>query len=153
MKFTSILEDLKRVIDEHMDMLLSIKNEYRLYTELIRLVNIVGDKYNINLQLNFPYPERLKDYTSYGKENISIVVDKYRKRFPIARDEINMKAREIFSDAEIRDAYMYEGKEGVKIFFNEGRIDILPGSLHIWKRIDKNIEEFCNWLMEHCYKL
>lgn len=153
MKFTSIMNDLDNIIRKYEDVLKSIKNEYRIYAELVRLTNTVGDKYNINIQLNFPYPEKLREYDSYGKENISIVVDKHRKQFPIPREEIKKKALSIFDDVSIKDAYMYEGKEGVKIFFDDGRIDILPGSLHIWKRIDDKVKEFCNWLMENCYKL
>ncbi|RMF29073.1 MAG: hypothetical protein D6752_06580 [Candidatus Nitrosothermus koennekii] len=153
MKFTSIINDLQSIIEQYKDTLKTIKNQYRIYTELIRLANIVGDKYNINIQLNFPYPEKLKDYDSYGKENITIVIDKHRKQFPISRDMIKDKAKEIFNDVNIKDAYMYEGKEGVKIFFNDGRIDILPGSLHIWRKIDSKVEEFCNWLFDECYKL
>ncbi len=153
MKFTSIMNDLNTMIDKHKDTLKSIKNQYRIYTELIRLANIVGDKYSINIQLNFPYPEKLRDYDSYGRENITIVIDKHRKQFPINREEIKKKALSIFDNVSIKDAYMYEGKEGLKIFFDDGRVDILPGSLHIWKRIDDKIEEFCNWLMDACYKL
>ena len=50
---------------------------------------------------------------------------------------------------------MYEGKEGLKIIFNnenKSRIEILPGSFHLWIIIDKNVEFFCNWLLENVYK-
>ena len=49
---------------------------------------------------------------------------------------------------------MYEGKEGVKIIFNDdarSRIEILPGSFHLWVKIDKDVENFCNWLLENVY--
>ena len=153
MKFTSIIKDLRDILEEHKDVLLSIRNQPRLYAELIRLANIVGDKYNLTIQLNFPYSQRLRDFDSYGRENITIIVDKHRKRFPIDREEIKSKAKSIFSNADVKDAYMYEGKEGVKIFLDNGRIDILPGSLHLWLRIDDKVEEFCNWLMDNCYRL
>lgn len=152
MRFTNIIHDLKELIDNNKGLLLSISNEYRLYSELMRLTNIVGERYNIVLQQSFPYRDRIKDYESYGRENISIIIDKHTKRFPIDREEIKKKAREIFENADVRDAYMYEGREGVKIFLGRERIDILPGSLHIWCKIDEKVEEFCNWLLENCYK-
>jgi hypothetical protein len=51
---------------------------------------------------------------------------------------------------------MYEGKEGVRIKFinnpNEvSRIEILPGSFHLWTKIDEKITNFCNWLMLKVY--
>ena len=54
----------------------------------------------------------------------------------------------------VTDGYMYEGKEGVKIVFDDkvrSRIEILPGSVHLWVRIDKDVEKFCNWLMLNVY--
>jgi len=44
---------------------------------------------------------------------------------------------------------MYEGKEGVKILSPQGRIEILPGSIHLWCRIDDNLVKFCDWLMQN----
>jgi hypothetical protein len=43
---------------------------------------------------------------------------------------------------------MYEGKEGLKILTPQGRIEILPGSIHLWCRIDENVKKFCDWLMQ-----
>ena len=48
---------------------------------------------------------------------------------------------------------MYEGKEGVKIFFENGRIDILPHSLHVWCKFSEKVTNFCDWLFENVYLL
>ena len=37
---------------------------------------------------------------------------------------------------------MYEGKEGLKIIMDYGRIEILPGSVHLWCNIDENVKRF-----------
>jgi hypothetical protein len=42
---------------------------------------------------------------------------------------------------------MYEGKEGVRVILKNGRIEILPGSVHIWCLIDTYIESYINWLL------
>jgi len=60
---------------------------------------------------------------------------------------------------ETEDAYMYEGKEGVKVFLGqaneagrkEERIDILPHSLHVWYEFTDKVTEFCDWLLENVY--
>jgi hypothetical protein len=95
----------------------------------------------------------------YGKQDLSFIVDMKKTRFPIKRSIIKEKAKEIFGDVETEDAYMYEGKEGVKVFLGpanesgrkEDRIDILPHSLHVWYEFTDKVTEFCDWLLENVY--
>ncbi|NIP61205.1 MAG: hypothetical protein GWN01_09950, partial [Nitrosopumilaceae archaeon] len=82
----------------------------------------------------------------------SLIIDRERKNFPIDRKIIKDKAKEIFGDIEVEDAYMYEGKEGVRVYAPGGKIDILPHSLHIWTVFDENVTDFCNWLMDKVYE-
>ena len=97
----------------------------------------------------------------YGKQDLSFIVDMEKQRFPIKREKIKEKAKELFGDVETEDAYMYEGKEGVKVFLGpaneagrkEDRIDILPHSLHVWYEFTEPVTEFCNWLLENVYLL
>jgi len=48
---------------------------------------------------------------------------------------------------------MYEGKEGVRVFTENWKIDILPHSLHIWTEFNENVTAFCDWLMENVYQM
>jgi hypothetical protein len=48
---------------------------------------------------------------------------------------------------------MYEGKEGVKVFLDSGRIDILPHSLHVWCKFSDNVTKFCDWLLTEVYQV
>ena len=59
-------------------------------------------------------------------------MDQSKTRFPIERELVKSTALEKIPRARTQDAYMYEGKEGAKIFHDGGRIDVLPHSLHIW---------------------
>ena len=88
------------------------------------------------------------------------VYEKYLLRRVIVHSEkIKEKAKELFGDVEVADAYMYEGKEGVKVFLGpaneagrkEDRIDILPHSLHVWYEFTDKVTEFCDWLLENVY--
>ena len=90
----------------------------------------------------------------YGKKELSFLVDKEKKRFPIDREIIKQKAKEILGDVKTEDAYMYEDKEGARIIFNDNiqdKIDILPHSLHVWYEFTEPVTEFCNWLLENVY--
>jgi hypothetical protein len=129
------------------------RNPQAAFTTLNQIAYSISVKYGVQLQLHFPDSGKIKDVESYGTENIGIVVDKFRKRFPIPRDAIKAKAKETLGEVETKDAYMYEGKEGLKVFLKGGRLDILPGSIHIWCKVDDNVGRFVDWLMDECYRV
>ena len=76
-----------------------------------------------------------------------------KKNFPINREIIKSKAKELLGKVETNDAYMYEGKEGVKVFLDSGRIDILPHSLHVWCKFSDKVTKFCDWLLVEVYQV
>jgi hypothetical protein len=121
------------------------------YQQINQISSFVGSRFQVSLQLHFPNSSKIRDVNSYGTENIGIVVDKFRKTFPISREIIKQKARETLGLIKALDAYMYEGKEGLKIIMDSGRIEILPGSVHLWCCIDENVKIFMDWLMDEIY--
>jgi len=125
------------------------KSPNTAYQYVNQLSEFTGSRYNVSLNIHFPNPEKIYDVENYGTENLGLVVDKFRKRFPISRDIIKKKAVELLGNVTPQDAYMYEGKEGLKILSPHGRIEILPGSIHLWCRIDENLIKFCDWLMQN----
>jgi len=110
----------------------------------------VGKRYDLVLSINFPERGKIEDFESYGTENIGMIIDRFRKTFPIQRELIKSKASEIFENAQIQDAYMYEGKEGVRVVLDSVRLDVLPASLHVWGKFDSKVTEFCDWLLVNC---
>jgi len=130
----------------------SLKKSPNVAYQLVnQLSQFTGSRYHVILNLNFPDPKKIYDIEDYGTENLGLVVDKFRKRFPIPREVIKQKAIEFLGDVTPQDAYMYEGKEGLKILIDQGRIEILPGSIHLWCRIDENLKKFCDWLMQEVF--
>ncbi|MGI0011577.1 MAG: hypothetical protein ACREAE_09275 [Nitrosopumilaceae archaeon] len=127
------------------------KNPAMAYTKITEIGTQIGTKYNIKLLVNFPEREKITDFDSYGTQDLSIIVDREKKNFPINREIIKSKAREMLDKVKVEDAYMYEGKEGVKVFLDSGRIDILPHSLHIWCKFSDKVTKFCNWLLDEVY--
>jgi len=123
------------------------------FTTINQISSRIGKKYNLVLSLNFPERGKIEDFESYGTENIGMIIDRFRKTFPIQREVIKSKASEIFVDVTIQDAYMYEGKEGVRVILDDVRLDILPASLHVWGKFDRKVMEFCDWLLVYCYQL
>ncbi len=155
MSFSTITTDLQKEIRSNMPQIkfLLKRNPALAFKAVNEIAERIGKKFGLALSLNFPEGGKIDDFESYGTENISMVIEENRKTFPIKRKLIKSKAAEIFDDAKIEDAYMYEGKEGVKVFLPSGRLDVLPSSLFVWCKFDEKVIEFCDWLLTNCYQL
>ncbi|MDH3677846.1 MAG: hypothetical protein OEQ12_06035 [Nitrosopumilus sp.] len=155
MIFSDIVLDLQQQLKRDLAQIrfLLKKNPALGYSKIVEIGKKVGKKYNINLVVNFPKEGRIEEYDMYGKRDLSLIVDYEKKRFPIDRNIIKEKAKEILDDIQIEDAYMYENKEGVRIFTKNWKIDILPHSVHIWTEFDEKVTKFCDWLLENVYEM
>ncbi len=155
MSFVTITKDLQKELKSNLPQIriLIKQSEGIAYKRITELGFEVGRKYNIKLIVNFPHRGKIEDFDSYGTQDLSIIVDQSKTNFPIERTKIKSKAKELFGDVKVEDAYMYEGKEGVKVFFDKGRIDILPHSLHIWCKFSEKVTEYCDWLLVNVYGL
>ena len=129
------------------------KNPAMAYTRIVEIGKEVGKKYNIKLIVNFPKQGRIEEFDSYGKRDLSLIIDYDQKRFPIDRELIKQKAKEILGEVQTQDAYMNDDKEGVRVSTENWKIDILPHSLHIWTEFDEKVTAFCDWLMENAYQM
>jgi len=118
MIFTTITKDLQKELKSNLPqiMILLKKRPAIAYKTIGDIGKEVGKKYNIELLVNFPHKGKIENFDMYGKQDLSFIVDMERTNFPIKRSIIKEKAKEIFGDVETEDAYMYEGKEGVKVF-------------------------------------
>ena len=154
MSFSVITQDLQAVLKSNLPQIrfLLKKNPALGYTRITELGKEVGKKYNMKLIVNFPQEGKIDEFDKYGKRDLSLIMDLQKTNFPIDRSIIKQKAEELFPDARTEDAYMYEDKEGVKVFLKDGRIDILPHSLHIWCDFTEKVTEYCDWLLSDVYK-
>jgi len=155
MIFSELTSDLQSQLKRDMAQIrfLLKKNQGMAYARIVEIGKEVGKKYNIKLVVNFPKEGRIDEFDMYGKRDLSLIIDYEQKRFPIDRELIKQKAKEMLGDIQTEDAYMYEGKEGVRVFTDNWKIDILPHSLHIWTEFNENVTAFCDWLMENVYQM
>ena len=155
MIFSELTSDLQAQLKRDLAQIrfLLKKNQGMAYTRIVEIGKEVGKKYNIKLVVNFPKEGRIDEFDMYGKRDLSLIIDYDRKRFPIDRELIKQKAKETLGDIQTEDAYMYEDKEGVRVFTDNWKIDILPHSLHIWTEFNENVTVFCDWLMENVYQM
>lgn len=155
MIFSELVEDLQTQLKKDLAQIrfLLKKNPAMAYTRIVEIGKEVGKKYNIKLIVNFPKQGKIEEFEKYGKRDLSLIIDYDRKRFPMDREIIKQKALEMLGEVKTEDAYMYENKEGVRVFTDDWKIDILPHSVHIWTDFDDKVTAFCNWLMENAYEM
>ncbi|MGQ0376765.1 MAG: hypothetical protein ACT4OW_04580 [Nitrososphaerota archaeon] len=155
MSFEAITASLKKELKSNLPQIrfMLTKNPAMAYTKITEIGTQVGTKYRVKLLVNFSEKEKIYDFDSYGTQDLSIIVDMEKKNFPLNREIIKSKAKELLGKVETKDAYMYEGKEGVKVFLDSGRIDILPHSLHVWCEFSDNVTKFCDWLLAEVYQV
>ena len=155
MIFSEIVLDLQKELKTNLAQIRFMlkKNPAMGYTRIVEIGKDVGRKYNIKLIVNFPKEGRIDEFEMYGKRDLSLIIDYEKKRFLINREIIKEKAKEILGDIKVEDAYMYENKEGVRVFTDSWKIDILPHSVHIWTEFDEKVTKFCDWLMENAYEI
>jgi len=152
--FSELIKDLQTNLHDNLDLISSFANKSpsSLFKKLNELALLTGSRHGVRLQMHFPDPQKIQDVESFGTENIGIVVDSLRKKFPVPREDIKRKAFELLgADIRAQDAYMYEGKEGIRIIKENGTIEILPGSILIWCKLDERVKDFGDWLMQHVY--
>ena len=155
MIFSEVVTDLQTELKKELAQIrfLLKKNPAMAYTRIVEIGKEVGKKYNIKLIVNFPKQGRIDEFEKYGKRDLSLIIDYDKKRFPIDREIIKQKAIEMLGDVKTEDAYMYENKEGVRVFTDDWKIDILPHSVHVWTDFDDKVTAFCDWLMENAYEM
>ena len=155
MIFSEVVTDLQTELKKELAQIrfLLKKNPAMAYTRIVEIGKEVGKKYNIKLIVNFPKQGRIDEFEKYGKRDLSLIIDYDKKRFPIDREIIKQKAVEMLGDVKTEDAYMYENKEGVRVFTDNWKIDILPHSVHVWTDFDDKVTAFCDWLMENAYEM
>ncbi|HXV45904.1 MAG TPA: hypothetical protein VD736_04460 [Nitrososphaera sp.] len=152
--FSALIDDLRFNIESNRDGLAAAlkRSPNMAYQKVNELALFVGSRHGVDLQLHFPAAAKISNISSYGTENVGVVVDKFRKTFPVPSETVKQKAVEVLgAGARPQDAYMYEGKEGVKVVMPDGRIEVLPGSVHFWCRIDDKVRLYADWLMENVY--
>lgn len=155
MIFSKLTKDLQAALKRDLAQIrfLLKKNPAMAYARIVEIGKETGKRYNIKLVVNFPKEGRIEEYEMYGKRDLTLIIDYEKKRFPIDREIIKTKAKEVLGDVNVQDSYMYEDKEGVRVFTDEWKIDILPHTLNVWTVFDDKVTEFCDWLMETVYEV
>ena len=148
-----IVKDLWDTLDERRDEFQSLWQDrtLRAFETINWIASEVGGRWGVLIQINFPPGQERPDVTRIGHRNLSILVNKNRKKFEsVTQDEVKQAAQQMnplsFDPARF-------GHEGFRARIASGQIDCLPSGVHLWCNITPEVLDFLDWIFENGYGL
>ena len=111
----------------------------------------VGERWGVLIQINFPPGQERPEATRIGHRNLSILVDKNRKRFETLSEDEAKQAIQPLSPRSFDPARF--GYEGFRANLVSGRIDCLASGVHLWCDITPEVLKFLDWIFVMGYGL
>ncbi len=111
----------------------------------------VSERWSVLIQINFPPGQERPEAARIGRRNVSILVDRNRKKFEIITEDDVKLAIQPLSPQSFEAARF--GHEGFRANLPTGRIDCLPSGVHLWCNITPEVLDFLDWIFANGYGL
>lgn len=129
--------------------LLLAENPLQAFETINRIASQVAARYGIFLQLNFPPGQGSLSLSEIGHRDLSMLVHRDRKEFQnVPNDEIK-HAFNSLNPVSFDSAGF--GYQGFRVRLRSGRIDCLPGGVHLWCEITQDVLIVLDWLFTNAY--
>ncbi len=129
--------------------LLDRDDEIKAFEIINRIASDVGSKWSVFLQLNFPPAQFRFSSSSVGHSNLTVLVFRDRKKFTSVSESEVRHAFDPLNPTAIESAGF--GYEGFRVRLSNGRIDCLPGGIHLWCEITPEVLDVLDWLFTNAY--
>ena len=141
--------NLEAASDKYAGMLES--NKLQAFSIINQIAYEVGQVYGILLQLNFPPGQLGPQFADLGHRDLSMIVHRGREKFaPVSEIEVK-EAFKLLNPLVLEQ--VKHSQEGFHVRLSGGRIDCLPGAIHLWCEITPPILEVLDWLFTKAYGL
>jgi hypothetical protein len=131
--------------------LLENNDEIKAFEIINRIASDVGTKWKVFLQLNFPPGEPQLSSSNLGHRNLTMLVFRDRKKFMNISESQIRHAFDPLNPTAIDSTGF--GYEGFRVRLSNGRIDCLPGGVHLWCEITPQVLEVLDWLFTNAYEM
>ncbi len=148
-----IVQDLWSSLEARQDEYAGLldNDKIRAFEVISRIAFDVGQRYGITLQLNFPPGRYSPRLSGLGHRDLSMLVQRGREKFESVSEA---EVKKVFERlGPLRFEPSKRGQEGFKAQLSEGRIDCLPGGVHLWCDITPDILHILDWLFIPAYGL
>jgi hypothetical protein len=131
--------------------LLENNDEIKAFEIINRIASDVGTKWKVFLQLNFPPGRPQLSSSNLGHRNLTMLVFRDRKKFMnISESQIRHAFDPLYPTAIDSTGFGYDG---FRVRLSNGRIDCLPGGVHLWCEITPQVLEVLDWLFTNAYEM
>jgi hypothetical protein len=148
-----IIKDLWKNLElrksEYANLLKDDNDRITAFGILNRIASDVGTKWGVFLQLNFPPGHPRLSSSNLGHGNLTMLVFRDRKKFMNVSESEIRHAFDPLKPTAI-DAAGF-GYEGFRVRLSNGRIDCLPGGVHLWCEITPEVLDVLDWLFTNAY--
>ena len=111
----------------------------------------VSERWGVLIQINFPPGQERPVAARIGRRNVSILVDKNRKKFETITEADIKRAIQLLNPQSFDPARF--GHEGFRANLSTGRIDCLLSGVHLWCDLTPEVLEFLDWIFVNGYGL
>jgi hypothetical protein len=99
--------------------------------------------------LNFPPGHASPRVPGLGHRDLSVLVYRNREKFSPASE---VEVKKVFEQLNpLGFEPMKHGQEGFKVKLPNGRIDCLPGGVHLWCEVTPEVLDALDWLFTNAY--
>jgi len=144
-----IVNDLWRELDEHRARYAPpATSSLKAFGMINDIAGRVGARWGLVVQVNFPAGARnLRE--SVGRENLSLLIEPGRKKFEHSTEAEVRRQLEVLGFSKVEP--IGSGYEGFQAILESGRIDCLPGGVHLWGTITPQVLDFLDWIFTKAY--
>ena len=126
-------------------------NKVRAFEVINGIAREVGQRHRVLLQLNFPPGQQGPSLNALGHRDLSLIIHRGREEFEgVSETEV----KKFFLPLEpLSFEPMQRDQQGFMVRLSNGRIDCLPGAVHLWSEITPEILDVLDALFRKAYGL
>src|SRR5256886_16385569 len=117
---------------------MNVDDRITAYEIINRIYSDVGTKWGVFLHLNFPPGQSNVNSPNLGHRNLTMLVFRDRKKLTNVSESDVKHAFDPLNPTAIDSAGF--GYEGFRVRLSKGRIDCLPGGIHLWCEITPQVQ-------------
>lgn len=125
------------------------ENPLQAFETINRIASQVAARHGVFLQLNFPPGQGSLSWSEIGHRDLSMLVHRDRKEFQNVSENEVKHAFKSLNPVSFDSAGF--GYQGFRVRLRFGRIDCLPGGVHLWCEITPEVMSVLDWLFTNAY--
>lgn len=148
-----IVQDLWKTLEARQDEYAGLieRDSIGAYDVISQIATQAGERWGVFVQLNFPPGQKAPSLQSLAHRDLTILVYRDRHKFS-GVSETDVK-NAFLSLSPVGFDQVGHDYEGFRVNLPKGRIDCLPGGVHLWCELTPDVLSVLDWLFTHAYNM